>query len=83
MRLVVGHGLMLTGVGVAVGLACAMAIARIWGAFLATMLFQVRSTDLPTLATGAAVLLAAAAAAAYVPARRAARVDPLIALRSE
>ena len=83
MRLVVGHGLVLTGVGVAVGLAGAVTIARIWGAFLATMLFQVRSTDLPTLAAGAAVLLAAAAAAAYLPARRAARVDPLIALRSE
>jgi len=50
---------------------------------LESLLFGVRSTDWPTFAGAAVVLLAIGAAAAYWPARRAARVDPMIALRVE
>lgn len=51
--------------------------------WLQTLLFGVTPTDPPTLAGVALLLLAVAAAACYIPARRAARIDPLIALRSE
>jgi putative ABC transport system permease protein len=51
--------------------------------FLATLLFEVRTTDLATLGAIAALLAAVALAASYVPARRAASVDPTLALRYE
>jgi putative ABC transport system permease protein len=62
-----------------VGLAAAAAGSRL----LTSMLFEVRPSDPITLASVSALLLVTAAAAAYLPARRATRIDPVRALRSE
>lgn len=79
VRLVVGEGLWLTGIGVVVGLAGAVALTRV----MANLLFGVSPIDVPTFALVAAFLAAVALLASYVPARRATRVDPMIALRAE
>jgi putative ABC transport system permease protein len=80
VRLMVARqGLAPVVAGLVAGLAAALAVARLAGGFL----FDVRPTDPPTFAAVAVVLLAAAAAACYLPARRATRVDPLVALRYE
>ena len=79
LRLVVGHGLMLGVVGVAIGVAGALALTR----FLASMLYGIRATD-PLVYLGVSLLLiSVAAVASYIPARRAAKVDPMEALRYE
>jgi putative ABC transport system permease protein len=75
----VRQGLTLAGVGVALGLAGAAAGTRL----LRSWLYGVTPFDATTFAASGAALLAIALAAAYVPARRAARVDPLIALRTD
>jgi predicted permease len=79
MKLILGHGLRLTGVGLATGLAGALALARL----LQTVLYEVRSTDPGTYAVVILVLLAAALLASALPALRAMRVDPVTALRIE
>jgi predicted permease len=68
---------------VAAGLACGLVLAAIATRAMASLLYQVSATDAATFAASAAVLLAVAAAAAMVPARRAAQVDPVRALRAE
>jgi putative ABC transport system permease protein len=79
VRMVLGQGLALGGTGVAVGLVGALALTR----WLGSLLYQTPTTDLLTYAGAGALLLATATAAAWVPARRATRVDPVSALRSE
>jgi len=79
LRLVVGQGLVLTLVGVAFGLAGALALTR----FLASMLFEIPSTDLTTFAAVSLVFTVVTAFASYLPARRATKVDPMVALRYE
>jgi putative ABC transport system permease protein len=76
---VVGQGLRLAGIGVALGIAGAILCGR----FLASQLFQVTPFDPLTLSAMAAALLTAAFIASYLPALRAARVDPVTALRNE
>jgi putative ABC transport system permease protein len=78
-RLVVGRGMALATGGALLGLAAAFWLSR----SLEALLFQVRPTDLLTFATVVIVLLAVALIACAIPARRATRVDPVIALRYE
>lgn len=77
--LVVRRTLALSVLGVAIGTAAALGTTRL----LATLLFDITPTDAPTFVAVAATILVAAVAASYVPARRATRVDPLLALRHE
>jgi predicted permease len=79
LKLVVGQGMALAVVGVGVGVAVALGLTR----FLASQLFGVSTTDPATFVAVAALLAAVAMVASYVPAQRAARVDPLVALRYE
>src|SRR5262249_14756811 len=79
LRLVVGRGLRLAAYGVAVGLVGAFALTR----FLESALFGVKSTDPLTFIAIAVLLLAVASLASYIPARRAARIDPMVTLRNE
>ena len=79
LALIVGRGFVLVGVGLIVGLALALALGR----FTASMLYGVAPADLPALGASVVVLAAAAALASYLPARRAARIDPMVALRYE
>ena len=78
-RSVLGRALVLALIGVAVGLAGAFAVTRV----LSTMLFGVSPTDPLTFVTISALLTGVALAASFVPARRATRVDPMVALRYE
>ena len=78
--LVEREALVLASTGIAVGLSAAVALARYVGSGL---LFGVAPTDPLALATAAGVMVFVALAAAYLPARRAARVDPLLALKGE
>jgi len=78
-RLVLREGLLLAGLGVAAGLAAALASTRV----LRSLLFEVTPTDPATLGAVAGLLLTVALAATLLPARRATRVDPMVALRHE
>ena len=78
-RMVVGRALALTALGVAIGLAVSVAAGRA----LTTFLFAVQPSDPVTIAIVSLLVLGTGAVAAYVPARRAARLDPLSVIRSE
>jgi ABC-type antimicrobial peptide transport system permease subunit len=69
----------LAGIGICAGLLCSIAAASLMG----SLLFGVRSWDVTTLAAVSVVLAFSALLASYIPARRAARVDPMVALRYE
>ncbi len=77
--MVIGQGLALTAAGVVVGLAGAGLMSR----YLASLLFGVAPTDATTFVAAPVILLVIAALACYIPARRAARVDPMSALRAD
>ncbi|WP_426755763.1 ABC transporter permease [Myxococcus sp. Y35] len=79
LGLVLRQGLRLTGLGLAVGLALSLGLARLLGA----MLYGVAAYDAWTFAGVAALLSAVALVATWLPARRATRVDPIVALRAE
>jgi predicted permease len=79
LRMVMGESLLLVLIGSAIGLAAALTATRL----IAGMLFGVTPSDPLTLALATLLLLAVAALAGWLPARRAARVDPMVALRQE
>ena len=79
LRRVVRHGVALAAVGMAIGLAASLAVTRLLGA----MLYDVKPGDPITLIAVTLLLMLVALAACYIPARRATRVDPLVALRHE
>ena len=79
MRLVLGRGLRIVAAGIGLGLVAAYAGARV----IEGQLFGVPAADLATFVAVPVVLVGVAAVACWVPARRAARVDPVIALSAE
>ena len=79
VRMIVLQGLRPTVAGLILGLAASLAVGRL----LANLVYGVGTSDPATLAVVATVLVAVATLAAFLPARRAARVDPITALRTE
>jgi putative ABC transport system permease protein len=79
LKMVIRQGMELAAAGVLIGIAGSLVFGRVLG----SMLYRVKSGDLPTLVLASMVLLGASLLANYIPARRATRVDPLVALRYE
>ncbi|HET7217273.1 MAG TPA: ABC transporter permease [Vicinamibacterales bacterium] len=79
LRMVVGGGMKLAVLGVVIGIASALAMAQV----VATMLYEIKPFDPASYTATATILIAVAALACYVPARRATRVDPVVAMRQE
>jgi len=79
LKMFLRHGLGLTAAGIALGIGVAAAITRVMSSFL----FGVGATDPTTYAVVSVALAAVALLATYLPARRAARVDPIVALRAD
>jgi ABC-type antimicrobial peptide transport system permease subunit len=79
MRMVLRQGLTLAAVGAALGLTGALLAARL----LSKLLFEVAPTDPLTFGVSVALLIVVAAVACYLPSRRAARIDPILALRQD
>ena len=79
LKMVVGHGLKLVAFGLIAGVAGALAATRV----LSALLFEVKAVDPLTFALTPVLLFSIAVIASYLPARRAARVDPMVALRDE
>src|SRR5215469_12231415 len=79
LQMILGKGLLLAGLGVAIGIAGAIAVAGL----VKSLLFEVPPTDVITFCAVGLTLLAAAAVASFLPAKRAASVDPNVALRAE
>ncbi len=77
--LVMGESMMLVVIGVGIGLVTAVAASRL----VATLLFGLAATDGLTMGGAVALMILVSAVAGYLPARRAARVDPLVALHYE
>jgi putative ABC transport system permease protein len=79
VRMVVGRGMLLTGTGLAIGLATSWALTRL----MKNLLYGVAATDAATFASVSALLAAVSLLACWMPARRASRVDPIVVLRVE
>jgi len=79
LRLIIRQGMLLVGIGLVIGIASALVLTRV----MESMLFAVKATDPATFVVISLLLTAVALLACYIPARRATKVDPLVALRYE
>jgi ABC-type antimicrobial peptide transport system permease subunit len=79
LRMVIGEGLRRVGIGMTGGFVAALMLTR----FLKSLVYGVSETDFPTFVAASVVLAVAAILACYLPARRATKVDPMVALRCE
>jgi putative ABC transport system permease protein len=79
LKMILGQGLLLASIGVVIGVVGAFALTRL----MSSLLFGVTATDPMTFTIVSLLLIAVALAACYIPARRAMRVDPMVALRYE
>jgi putative ABC transport system permease protein len=79
LKLILGHGLRLIGLGITVGLVLALSLTHL----ITRLLFGIRANDPTTVVTVSILLSTVAVLASYIPARRAMRVDPMVALRYE
>jgi ABC-type antimicrobial peptide transport system permease subunit len=79
LKLIVGQGMRLAFIGIVIGLSGSIALTR----FIETLLFEVRASDPLTYALIASLIVVVSALACYLPARRASKVDPLVALKYE
>jgi putative ABC transport system permease protein len=79
LRGIAAQGLRVTDVGVVAGIAGGVAVTR----FLSSLLFGLKASDPVTIAGVSLILIAVALVACYLPARRATKVDPMVALRYE
>jgi ABC-type antimicrobial peptide transport system permease subunit len=79
LKLIIGYGLALTFTGIGVGLVAAFGLTR----FVSSLLYGVGPTDPATFVAVSIALILVALFASYIPARRATKVDPMVALRYE
>ncbi len=79
LAMVVGHGSLVAAAGIGIGVVGALLVADV----MRNLLFGIEPIDVPTFAAGAALLAGVAVAGSYVPARRAAKIDPAVAFRTE
>ena len=79
MRLIVAHGMKLTCVGTVIGMASALALTRL----MKSLLYEVSATDPASLIVACGLIVGVGLVACLIPARRATRVDPMVALRYE
>jgi ABC-type antimicrobial peptide transport system permease subunit len=83
LRMVLGEMGLLVAIGVAIGIPASFAATHLASSLISDLLYGLKGTDVPTIAVAALLLMVVAICAGFSPARRASRVDPLIALRYE